>query len=136
MLALLRHALRDELRLPALGEGWVLLHHEWRFRAEGRRGLKCDLLAVHLPSGRLGIVELKDADSKLLGAEEQVRGYAALWSRDARELAPVFTQQLQAMGRLYGNTAASLCTLRPWDARLFVGVVGPDVAPRIEELAP
>ncbi len=57
----LRTALQRHLLLPDLGAGWVFLHQEWRFGA----GTKSDVLAVHVPTGQLGIVEFKSRASEL-----------------------------------------------------------------------
>ncbi|MBX3192835.1 MAG: hypothetical protein KF819_37975 [Labilithrix sp.] len=82
----------NALWLPELGPSWVFLSHEWRFIDDAGIGRKSDVLAVELSTGRLGIVELKDADAKLHDARAQVDGYAEWWQRDAAELAPLFTE--------------------------------------------
>ena len=67
--------------------GWVFLHQEWRFASGG----KCDVLAVHLASKRLGIIEFKSDRMKLDDARAEVDEYGRDWLRDAAELAPFFT---------------------------------------------
>ena len=102
----LHQCLRGQLQLRELGTGWVFLNQEWRFLDAAGKGKKSDVLAVHLPSGRLGIVECKDDVGKRDAAVEQLETYAQAWERDAPVLAPFFTQQLQAMGRLHGSARA------------------------------
>jgi len=106
----LHQALCNQLRLPELGEGWVFLNQEWRFLDAAGKGKKSDVLAVHLPSGKLGIVECKDEGSKRDTAVEQLEMYAQAWARDNSVLAPFFTQQLRAMGRLHGSVGATSAT--------------------------
>jgi|GEM_PF-729683 len=118
----LRRALESALWLPELGEGWVFLHQEWRFLDDAGLGKKSDVLAAHLPTGRLGIVELKDDEKELPDARAQVDGYGRFWKRDAAELAPLFTNLLRAQGALYRNDAAAAGTISTDDALLFVGV--------------
>ena len=106
----LHRALRNQLRLPELGEGWVFLNQEWRFLDAAGKGKKSDVLAVHLPSGTLGIVECKDAASKRDTAMAQLEMYTQAWAQDGPVLAPFFTQQLRAMGRLHGSVGATSAT--------------------------
>ena len=121
----LSRALKNCLWLPDLGPDWVLLNQEWRFIGDDGKGRKSDVLAVHIPSGQLGIVEAKSCVAELRGAKRQVREYARHWQRDAAELAPFFTSQLRAMGRLYGNDAAAEATVADTPAALFVAAPGP-----------
>jgi hypothetical protein len=109
----LRPALNNHLWLPDLGPGWVFLNQEWRFRGDDGRGRKSDLLAVHLPTGTLGIVEAKSRASQRSEAAEQVQDYQRYWLRDQAELAPFFTSVLQAMGRLYDNPDAAVSSVKP-----------------------
>jgi hypothetical protein len=113
----IRAALQQHLRLPALGHGWVFLHHEWRFSS----GTKSPVLAVHAPTGQLGIVELKSQSSDLANARKQVEDYAAHWRRDAHLLAPHYTRLLRALGRAYHNDEAVRSTVTTAPAALFVG---------------
>jgi hypothetical protein len=117
----LSRALTNQLILPELGEGWVFLHQEWRF-VDGAGGKKADVLAVHLATGQLGIVELKASRPALGQARLQVEEYAELWERSAAELAPFFTDLIRAMGVAYGNELAAQATVHPGPAALFVGV--------------
>jgi hypothetical protein len=103
----LRRALASQLWLPELGPDWVFLNQEWRFIGDDGVGRKSDVLAVHLPSGTLGIVEAKSRPQQLSEAREQVQHYQRYWLRDQEELAPFFTDLLRAMGRLYGNAEAA-----------------------------
>ena len=104
----LHKALRKQLRLPELGDGWVLLNQEWRFLDDAGKGKKSDVLAVHLSSGRLGIVECKDDVGKRGAAVEQLELYAGAWARERSVLAPFFTSQLHAMAKVYGADARVL----------------------------
>ena len=128
LIPLLRRALRNQLWLDELGDGWVFLHQEWRFVDETGGGNKSDFLAVHLPTGQIGIVEFKSSPSKLDEARHQVRQYGRYWSRDADELAPFFTDLLRAMGGLYGNGRAAEAVVSTAEAQLFVGVASPHEA--------
>ena len=121
-----RRALESGLSLPELGPGWVFLHQEWRFVDERGQSRKSDVLAVHLPTGRLGIVEFKSAEAALGEAGFQVRAYGGDWQRDAAELATLFTDLLRAMGAAYGNGEAARATVSTSEAVLFVGVAAPD----------
>jgi hypothetical protein len=118
----LRCAIDGNLWLPDLGEGWAFLHQEWRFIADDGNGVKSDILAVHVPTGQLGIVEFKAQESDLPEAKAQVNEYARYWNRDAAELAPFFTDLVRAMGAAYGNDAMSRGFVAPVPAKLFVGV--------------
>lgn len=113
--------LERDLALPDrldLGAGWVFLHQEWRFASGG----KCDVLAAHLASKRLGIIEFKSDRMKLDDARAEVDEYGRDWLRDAAELAPFFTALLRAMGSAYGNELAATGTVAEGPAELFVGV--------------
>jgi hypothetical protein len=134
VIPILRSALLDQLMLRMFGPDWALLAHEWRFLNDDGRGKKSDLLMVHLPTGRLGIVELKSKVSDLDDAAIQVRDYARFWARDAEVLAPFFSRMLQVQGRLFGNEAATNCVVSTQSARLFVGAVGPGAEPVWHEL--
>jgi hypothetical protein len=129
----LRRALDRDLFLSDLGNDWAFLHQEWRWISDGRDGKKSDVLAVHLPTGRLGIVEFKADEKDLPQARAQVEEYAAFWSRDSQELALFFTALLQAMGAAYGNTAMTGAEVTPEPARLFVGTASPLEGIRIWE---
>ena len=102
VIRLLRHAVDGDLSLPWLGNGWVLLHHEWRWAGRGA-GKKADILAVYVPTKQLGIVEFKSDEVELPTAGLQVDEYGGFWNQQAAELAPFFTQLLQTMGAVYGN---------------------------------
>lgn len=128
----LRGALTGHLWLPDLGPGWALLNQEWRFVDDDGQSRKSDVLAVHLPTGQLGIVEAKSRDAQLPEARLQVRDYARLWRQHARELAPLFTEMLRAMGGLYANPAAAQATVATSPAALFVAAPGP-TGLRVEE---
>lgn len=117
----IRSALANQLRLPDLGQGWVFLHQEWRFIDELGGSRKSDILAVHGPTGQLGIVEFKSDKSALDEARSQVSDYARFWDRDAAQLAPFFTALLHAMCAAYGNNSAAV-TMSTDPAALFVGV--------------
>jgi hypothetical protein len=127
----LRGALTQQLWLPELGEGWVFLHQEWRFPRTSGVGIKSDILAVHLQSGRLGIVEFKSDPATLKLARQQVEEYSALWRHSATELAPLFTTLLQSLGAAYGNELAANAVVRQHDAALFVGVAAPGSPVRV-----
>jgi hypothetical protein len=130
VIAWLAPCLERGLALPDrldLGAGWVFLHHEWRFASGG----KCDILAVHLPSERLGIIECKSDRMKLDDAREEVDEYERDWLRDAAELAPFFTALLRAMGSAYGNDLAAMGTVVAGPAELFVGVAAPRSGVRV-----
>jgi hypothetical protein len=118
----LRRALENQLWLPELGAGWVFLNHEWRFLDDAGAAKKTDVLAVHLPTGRLGIVELKADSGKLHQAGIQVDAYQRYWERDAKALAPLFTDVLRAQAIAYENDAAAVAQVKPMTADLFVGV--------------
>jgi hypothetical protein len=117
----IRRALTSGLRLDEMGDGWIFLNQEWRFLDSDGNGKKSDVLAVHLPSGRLGIVEFKDALSKRSEAVDQVAGYRDFWMRDREVLADFFTAQLRAMGNLYGNEEAVAAHVRLIEPVLFFG---------------
>ena len=119
---ILRAALDGDLSLRDLGTGWVFLHQEWRWRTEGG---KSDILAVHLPTSRLGIVEFKSDENEMPTARTQVDEYGAYWARHAQELAPFFTELLRALGAAYGNDMMANATVSPDPAHLFVGVASP-----------
>ena len=128
----LSKALASGLWLLELGAGWVFLCQEWRFLDETGAGHKSDVLAVHLPTGTLGIVELKDDDAKLGDARAQVDRYAASWARDCADLAPLFTEILHAQARLYGNVDAARVVVTTAPAQLFVGVATPHTHLRLD----
>jgi hypothetical protein len=132
----LRLALQRNLWLPELGEAWAFLHQEWRFADAAGRGKKTDVLAVHLPTGRLGIVEFKSSDSERASAQKQVEAYAAFWKRDAEELAPWFTDLIRALGRAYGNYEAAVATVTRQPAALYVGTASPGAPLRIQPHVP
>ena len=115
----LRRALQSQLWLHELGPGWAFLNQEWRFHGDDGRGRKSDVLAVHLPTGTLGIVEAKSRPKLLAAAEEQVRQYQRYWLRDQHELAPFFTELLQTMGRLYGNDDAARASVEKIPSKAF-----------------
>lgn len=125
MIPLLRAALEGSLWLKDLGAGWAFLHQEWRFRDEVGQGKKSDVLAVHLPTGRLGIVEFKSAKADLPEARAQVAAYGRYWQRDGAELAPLFSRFLRAQGAAYGNPAAASASVKHVPAALFVGLATP-----------
>ncbi len=120
----LSRALRNQLWLPELGPGWAFLNQEWRFIGDDGKGRKSDVLAVHLPTGQLGIVEAKSSVNQLGEAEAQVRDYQRFWQRDQHELAPFFTSVLRTMGRLYGNQGAAAASVVAGPAALFVAAPG------------
>lgn len=129
----LRHALEHQLWLPEMGPSWAFLSQEWRFVDDSGAAKKTDILAVHLPTSRLGIVELKDTSAQLSQARTQVGLYGQLWERHARELAPFFTDLLRAQGLVYGNEAAAVSKVAAASAALFVGVAtraGVTIEPR------
>ena len=115
----LRQALQGKLVLPGMGGEWLFLNQEWRFLRDDGGGRKSDVLAVHAPSGRLGIIEAKDSASKRAVAAAQVAEYGRYWLRDVGELAPFFTEVLRAMGRLYGNVWAATASVSRESAELF-----------------
>ncbi|MEI8195411.1 MAG: hypothetical protein WCI73_05830 [Phycisphaerae bacterium] len=121
----LRSALDSDLSLPNLGPGWFFLHQEWRWALDGGKGKKSDILAVHVPTGQLGIVEFKSSEAKLPEARCQVDEYADLWRRHAGELAPFFTDLLRAMGAAYGNDSLLNVKVNSGPAKLYVGVAAP-----------
>lgn len=127
----LRAALTNHLWLPELGEGWVFLHQEWRFIGSLGAGKKSDVLAVHLPTGQLGIVEFKSHALDLAQARAQVAQYAELWDRDAQDLAPLFTDLLRALGLAYGNEQAANVVVEAKAAALFVGIASTGKAVRV-----
>lgn len=88
---------------------------------------------MHVPTGRLGIVEFKARCSQVAAARAQVDEYARYWIRDAAELAPFFTLLLRAMGTAYGKEAAAQATVLPEPAELFVGVASAEDGVRIEK---
>lgn len=103
----IRRALQNQLALHELGDDWVFLNQEWRFVNDGGQGKKSDVLAVHLPTGRLGIVEAKDSSTKLQEACHQLKTYARFWNRDKNILAPYFSEQLHVQGLLYDSHTAA-----------------------------
>lgn len=121
----IRRALQDHLALPGMrgmdksGGEWLFLNQEWRFVRDDGGGRKSDILAVHWPSRRLGIVEVKDSRAKRGEAIAQVNEYGRYWQRDAEALAPFFTETLNVMGRLYGNEWASTAVVSEAPAALF-----------------
>ncbi len=130
VMAWLAPCLERGLALPDrldLGAGWVFLHHEWRFASGG----KCDILAVHLPSERLGIIEFKSDRKKVDEAWAEVDEYERDWLSDAAELAPFFTALLRAMGSAYGNDLAAAGTVAAGPAELVVGVAAPRRGARV-----
>jgi hypothetical protein len=130
-LMLLTAALHGQLWLPDLGEGWVFLAQEWRFLNPYGTGKKSDVLALHLPTGRAGIVEFKSSEDALDEARDQVHEYGQYWQRDAATLAPFFTKLIQAMGTAYGNHDAASGRVSTEPPRLFVGVASPERGVRI-----
>ena len=127
----LRAAVDGNLSLPSLGDGWVFLHQEWRWAENNDTCLKSDILAVHVPTGRLGIVEFKSTESKLPVARQEVDDYAGCWEHQAQKLAPLFTGLLRAMGAAYGNEAMSRGKVDPGPAQLFVGEASPQHGTRV-----
>lgn len=115
----LKIAQQAQLELPGMNGDWLFLNHEWRFRRPDGTGIKSDVLAVHIPSGRLGIIEVKDSRSKRARAIAQVTEYDQYWQKDAGVLAPFFTLVLQAMGRLYKNNWATTASVSQEPAALF-----------------
>lgn len=128
----LRAAVDGDLSLPSLGDGWVFLHQEWRWTMKGT-SQKSDVLAVHVPTGRLGIVEFKSTKYELSTARQQVDQYAGYWGHQAQELAPFFTDLLRAMGAAYGNEAMCRGRVDAGPAQLFVGVASPQ---RVVQVCP
>jgi PD-(D/E)XK nuclease superfamily len=128
----IRAALRNRLVLPGMGDEWVLLNQEWRFLDKDGRGKKSDVLAVHLASGRLGIVEAKDDRSKRSLAADQARAYLEFWRRDAQDLAPFFTETLRTVGQLYGNDLATSASVSTEPAAMFFA--WPELDLRVEPL--
>lgn len=106
------------LQVPALGKDWVFLNQEWNFN-------QChdlpDVIAVYLPTGQIGIVEAKadNGEKKRQAARNQLATYQAAWLRDGEELAPLFTDMLQANARLYGCKAAESVVVTTEPAHLF-----------------
>lgn len=121
VIRLLRDAVDGDLSLPWLGNGWVLLHHEWRWAGRGA-GKKSDILAVCVPTKQLGIVEFKSDEIELPTARLQVDEYGGFWNQQAGELAPFFSQLLQTMGALYGNDMMRQSAVEARPAQLFVGI--------------
>lgn len=117
----IRRALTKELRLEEMGDGWVFLNQEWRFLDADGKGKKSDVLAVHLSTERLGIVEFKDARLRRGEAVSQIADYRDFWMRDREMLARFFTALLRAMGQLYGNDEAVEGRVRPTEPVLFFG---------------
>lgn len=123
----LRRTLSRGIRLPELGEDWVLIHQEWRLRGDDGKSRKTDVLAVHVPTGQLGIIEAKSRHEQRPEAVAQLQDYRRLWLRDGSELAPFFTTLLQAMGRLYGDAAAAGGRVEVGEPALFFawpGILG------------
>ncbi|MFU8803418.1 MAG: PGN_0703 family putative restriction endonuclease [Bradymonadaceae bacterium] len=114
-----RRALNQSLSLEGLGEGWVFLNQEWRFLDHDGKGKKSDVLAVHLPTGRLGIVEAKDSKARRHEARQQLADYASFWTRDCEDLRHFFTAQLRTMGTLHGNAEAASARVSAEPAILF-----------------
>jgi hypothetical protein len=104
---------------------------EWRFLNPYGTGKKSDVLALHLPTGRLGIIEFKSSEDALDEARDQVDEYGQYWRRDAATLAPFFTKLIQAMGAAYRNHDAASGRVSPEPAELFVGVASPDRGVRV-----
>jgi hypothetical protein len=127
----LRNALVNQLWLSELGEGWAFLHQEWRFVDGIRPARKSDVLAVHIATGQLGIVEFKSSESMLAEARTQVIEYSKLWDRSGDELAPLFTDLVQALGLAYGNELAATAVVKAGPAALFVGVASSATPVRI-----
>jgi hypothetical protein len=121
VIRLLRDAVDGDLSLPWLGDGWVLLHHEWRWAGRGA-GKKADILAVHVPTKQLGIVEFKSDEADLPESRVQVDQYGGFWKQQAGELAPFFSQLLQTMGAVYGNDMMRQGAVEAKPAQLFVGI--------------
>jgi hypothetical protein len=123
----IRAALQNQLRLSDIGRGsdlddtWFFLNQERRFT----KGEKTDVQAVHWPSGRLGIIEFKDAREKRLEGLQELEDYAKYWKRDRTDLVPLFTAMLRVNGQLYGNSSAMKMTVSADNAALFFGVAYP-----------
>lgn len=128
----IRSALVRQLYLSELGDDWVFLHQECRFTNAAGIGIKSDVLAVHLTTGQLGIVELKADSSGLPRARQQIAEYGAIWQRDREQLAPLFTSLLRALGGAYNNERASAASVSQQDAALFVGVARSDSEMQIQ----
>ncbi len=69
-----RRALNASLYLDGIDEGWAFLNQEWRFLDHDGKGKKSDVLAVHIPTGRLGIIEAKDSEARRAEAHLQLAG--------------------------------------------------------------
>lgn len=132
----IRDGLEHDLRLsgmPAMGNReWLFLNQEWRLPS----GNKTDVIAVHLPTGRLGFVEFKDMDTpkKRADARRQLATYQTYWQNHREVLIPFFRTMLRAYGSLYGNNEAAVAVISNADARLFFGVAHPAQVVYIEEI--
>lgn len=119
----IREALRDGLRLPKMGGDWLFLNQEWRWGVRA----KSDVLAVHGPTGRLGIIEFKSSGEgeAVRRAIEEAKEYAGYWVQDSEALAPFFTEVLRVNASLYGNREAETASVSTEDAALFYGIARP-----------
>jgi hypothetical protein len=121
----IRKSLTNRLVLPGMEKFWIFLNQEWRFIDGSGRGKKSDVLAVQVPTGRIGIIEVKASRSQRSTAVGQVKQYAAYWQRDLKELQPYFTEVLHMMGKLYGNHWAFESSVSDEPAALFFACPGP-----------
>ena len=104
---------------------WLFLNQEWRFQDENGKAKKSDVLAVQMPTGRLGIIEVKNSYSGKERALEQIRQYGSFWQRDQKELQSFFTDVLNMMGKLYDNQWAMTAQVSNEPAALFFAYPGP-----------
>ena len=92
----IRAALQGRLQL---GDGLRFLHQEWRFTTKG----KLDVLAIDEASGRLVVIEVKEAEGKALdGATlEQALAYVNLLTASWPEYVAYFRRLATALGHIY-----------------------------------
>lgn len=98
----IRHALTNRLLLDESLPDLCFIHHEWRFPD----GKKSDLLAVNTQTGRLTIIEFKDAIGKRIKAIQQLHHYKRMIETDFSNYHQFFSSQLRIMGYLYNNSSA------------------------------
>ena len=121
----IRSSLSSNLLLPGMDSQWLFLNQEWRFQDENGKAKKSDVLAVQMPTGRLGIIEVKNSYSGKERALEQIRQYGSFWQRDQKELQSFFTDVLNMMGKLYDNQWAMTAQVSNEPAALFFAYPGP-----------
>lgn len=113
----LRGRLDDQLRLPLLGDGWLLVQHRWSFGGTKKAPVNAEVVAAHRGSGQLGLISVDPVTAPEL---------PALWIKSSKELAPYFGKALQLIGPLFGAQIEASFEVQPDDPAVFAGTLSSD----------